>query len=800
MYGGVSTVIKGATQLGQHTTDEDVAQLELVLENVGSALLIFDQDTRCIYVNSEAGKIAQQVKGLTREQLVGMTIDKAFPEIIGTHLYDEIKRVMAERTAVVFEEYLEAYGIWSEYRLYASTDRLVMFTTDITARKRADESAQSALAQLEAERQQIINIFESISDAFHGLDEEFRITYLNPQATDLMFKLSGKTNDQLIGQVIWDAFPGTYDSPFGHAFRYAMHDRVSTQVEAYFPPMNAWFQGRIYPAKNGLSVYFTDITEQKRDRLALLDAEERLRMMIDSVKDHAIFAMDTEGQVTTWNSGAERVFGYEEVEILGQSSSIVYTPEDHVGGIPGQEMTKAAELGFAESERWHVRKNGSRFFASDVIRPIHDEGGVLKGFTKVARDMTERKLAEQRAVILQQLAAQLSTQIAAQDVATSVIGAIHRTVAGSLSSVFLLSHENQTLESLWTEELSDVDQKPFRQLPLQSKFPSTDAVRSHQIVEITSREEYIQRYPHLVESITAIGLQATICIPLVVESKILGVVAVSFRQTGHPFSLDRDLLIAIAHLCAQALQRSQLFETERQARQAAEQANAIKIQFLGMISHELRTPLASIKGFISTLLADDVIFPPETQHRFLGIVDNEADKLTNLVEQLLDLSRMQAGTLAIEPTLQPFTLVLESAMAQMQTLSAQHQLLIQVPEHMPPVLVDPQRIAQVLVNLVGNAAKFSPASTPITIEVSEINQFLQVNVSDLGVGIPVEDRENVFEAFRQVQRKDASQRLGAGLGLAICKSIIAAHGGRVWIHDQERGTTISFTLPVAAEV
>jgi signal transduction histidine kinase len=222
------------------------------------------------------------------------------------------------------------------------------------------------------------------------------------------------------------------------------------------------------------------------------------------------------------------------------------------------------------------------------------------------------------------------------------------------------------------------------------------------------------------------------------------------------------------------------------------------MQFLGMISHELRTPLTSVKGYATTLLAQDVSFTPEEQRQFLSIIDEEADKLTDLVDQLLDLSRLQAGKLRIQPEPQLLASIFENAEMQLRALAAGRCIQFDVGEHLPPVLADRQRVMQVLTNLVSNAAKFSPPNTPITVSAHAHPDEVQIDVRDLGMGIPLEARALVFEAFRQVERRDGSPSRGAGLGLAICKGIIEAHGKCIWISDNApQGTVVSFTLPIA---
>jgi len=243
--------------------------------------------------------------------------------------------------------------------------------------------------------------------------------------------------------------------------------------------------------------------------------------------------------------------------------------------------------------------------------------------------------------------------------------------------------------------------------------------------------------------------------------------------------------------------REALLQLERQARVEAEKANQLKLQFLAMISHELRTPLTSIKGFSTTLLAEDVEWTIAQHREFLEIIDDEADKLSELIEQLLDISRMQSGTFGIKPHPQRLEQLMAHVHPQLQQLASTHPLIFKVAENLPLLQIDQQRIIQVLCNLVENASKYSPEASPIEISVSRQGEFVQVSVSDEGVGIPVEDRERVFEAFQQVERKEKAK--GAGLGLAICKGLIEAHGGQIWIHDKTpSGTTVCFTLPISS--
>jgi K+-sensing histidine kinase KdpD len=272
--------------------------------------------------------------------------------------------------------------------------------------------------------------------------------------------------------------------------------------------------------------------------------------------------------------------------------------------------------------------------------------------------------------------------------------------------------------------------------------------------------------------------------------------AILFASPQHWSQEDyRHIQVFVDQVCV-TMDNVRLFAAEAQARLEAERANAVKLKFLAMISHELRTPLTAIKGFATTLLATDVTWDAEQQRDFIMIINEEADKLTELISQLLDLSRLQAGKLRIQPASRSLSEIIGAAAAEFESLVAQHRLVINVASDLPPVMVDTQRISQVFVNLVGNAVKYAPPATSITISAATREANLQVNVSDEGPGIPLENREKVFEAFLQLENSLHQQGNGLGLGLAICKGLIEAHGGTIWVADTSSGTTMSFTLPI----
>lgn len=224
----------------------------------------------------------------------------------------------------------------------------------------------------------------------------------------------------------------------------------------------------------------------------------------------------------------------------------------------------------------------------------------------------------------------------------------------------------------------------------------------------------------------------------------------------------------------------------------------LKTDFMSMISHELRTPLGLIKGYTGTLLRPDIALDDETRREFLRVIDEETDQLTELVTNLLDMSRIEAGTLRIEP--RPITpgQILHECSRRLRAREPNRVLELDVPDGLPPVLADERRIVQVIDNLLTNAVQYTLADTPILLRAHGTGMFVVVEVVDRGPGIPAEQREQVFEKFVRLDNEERSGSTGTGLGLAICRGIVRAHGGAIWVESEiGRGSTFAFTLPAS---
>lgn len=223
-------------------------------------------------------------------------------------------------------------------------------------------------------------------------------------------------------------------------------------------------------------------------------------------------------------------------------------------------------------------------------------------------------------------------------------------------------------------------------------------------------------------------------------------------------------------------------------------------QLLATVSHELRTPLASIKGFATTLLRQDVRWDEASQREFLHIIEEESNRLEELIDNLLDMSQVEAGALRIHPEPLRLRRIVREAVEQAQRRTEAHWFVVDLPEELPRVWADPRRIRQVLSNLLENAVKYSPDGGEISVRCEVDAENVMVSVADHGVGIPPPLRDRVFDPFFQVDGSSTRQSGGSGLGLAIVKGIVEAHHGAIWVEPMpERGSVFRFTLPIVKE-
>jgi GAF domain-containing protein len=318
-----------------------------------------------------------------------------------------------------------------------------------------------------------------------------------------------------------------------------------------------------------------------------------------------------------------------------------------------------------------------------------------------------------------------------------------------------------------------------------------------QIADIADTAAYAPRMRAL---LARFGFRASLAVPLLREDRIIGALVVRRKSTGEFRPEVIELLKTFATQSALAIQNARLFrEIEDKGRQI-EAANRHKSEFLANMSHELRTPLNAIIGFSEVLLDPSIQVTDEERVQFLTDVLSSGKHLLGLINEVLDLAKVEAGKmeLQIEPAL--LQDVIEAVSNTMRSLAVKKSidLRAECDERLGPISMDGSRIKQVLLNLVGNAVKFTPQAGKIWVRAAAENSEVQIEVSDTGPGIPPEDQERIFLEFQQMGR-DAGKPQGTGLGLALAKKFVEMHGGKIWVESEMgKGSRFTFTLPLHA--
>jgi signal transduction histidine kinase len=271
---------------------------------------------------------------------------------------------------------------------------------------------------------------------------------------------------------------------------------------------------------------------------------------------------------------------------------------------------------------------------------------------------------------------------------------------------------------------------------------------------------------------------------------------------GFGFLVLYATLFAIVRQASQRLvqqmQAITALEIEAGEAESLREVDRLKDDFIGSVSHELRRPLASIKGYTGSLLLPDAHWKPEMRREFLQVIDEEADHLSLLIDNLLDLARLGSGSLSLcrEPVHLPAITDQVVRRVVSQSHLPSHRYAVRFPDRFPSVDADPDRIRQLFLNLLENAAKYSPARTPILVEGRVEGRNVAVSVTDQGPGLTPEQARHVFDKFFRVDTGPTRTTEGTGLGLAICRGVVEAHGGQITVTSTPgKGCTFTVQLP-----
>jgi PAS domain S-box-containing protein len=541
-----------------------------------------------------------------------------------------------------------------------------------------------------------------------------------------------------------------------------------------------------------------------------------LAALIDSADD-AVISKTLEGVITSWNAGAERIFGYTANEAIGQPVTLL-VPEDHLDEEP--EILRKIRSGqrVEHYETVRRRKDGSLIDISLTVSPIKAVDGTIIGASKIARDISERKrsedaLAEQNEIIetVNRLGQALAAELDLNKLVQAVIDAATEVVGAQYGS-FFYSVQHKLTSSGVLHAVSGARLKSFAGFPMSRNIdvfsPTFKAQGTILLADVKKDPRYGKSSPYYDMPCDRLVVTSYLSVPVISRSgEICGGLFFGHSNAGVFSPRAARIVEGIAAQAAIAIDNARLYEASQNAAKEnerllrkAEEASQLKEEFLATVSHELRNPLSAILGWSRMLRAGQV--PADGIEKALETIERNARTQTQLIDDLLDVSRIITGKLRMDVRPVAPHLFIEAAIEAVKPAAAAKEIVLQniIDTGSTAVPGDPVRLQQVVWNLLSNAIKFTPRGGRVQVVLERIDSHVEIIVSDSGQGISQEFLPYVFDRFRQADQRNARMHGGMGLGLAIVKHLVEMHGGSVsaFSGGADQGATFRVRLPVVA--
>ncbi len=538
---------------------------------------------------------------------------------------------------------------------------------------------------------------------------------------------------------------------------------------------------------------FVDLFRKKEQAERQAD---QLRLLVQGTIDYAIFMLDPEGRIASWNGGAERLKGYRAEEIVGQHFSRFYPREALDRGWPAEELRQATDKGRFEDEGWRVRKDGSTFWANVVITALRDQGGRLRGFSKVTRDLTDRKQkeeelrqlhrdlerrVEERTAALAASNARLQAEVAERRRAEEALGDSEgqfRTLAGSIPQLAWMARPDGHIfwyNRRW-HEYTGTTPEQMEGWGWQSVHDPTELPRvlAHWRAALAGGEPWEDTFP-LRRHDGRMRWHLSRAVPV--------------RDQGGRivrwFGTNTDIADRI------------------EIEEALKEADRRKDQFVMMLAHELRNPLAPIRNGLQLLQVSEA--DPQVVAQARRMMERQVGHMARIIEDLLDVSRLMQGRVELRPERLDLGRLARTVVEDQRTAFERAGLVLEasLPELPVWVNADSTRLTQVFDNLIENAVKFTErgGTVAVRVEADASRQQAVFSIRDTGAGIEAGLLPRLFETFAQADCSLDRSKGGVGLGLSLVKGLVGLHGGEAQALSEGpgRGAEFLVRLPLQAE-
>lgn len=746
------------------------------------------------------------------ENIVGRRVDAFLPTDLGAMLLGKIEAALATGAVQAAEYRLELPGGagYFEARIAPNgPDEALAVIRDVTARATAERTARATDARYRA----LVEQLPAVTYATPA-DGSWPLQFISPQVGSMLgYPADGWTRDPGLwlrsihpddrDRVVAarDRTIGT-DEPFDLEYRMLAADGRTVWVKDEAVLMRD--EAGSPAGRQGLLM---DVTARKHAELALQAAEAKYRTLVERVP--AVVYIEALGNDDrTWvmpyvSPQIEALLGYAPEEWVDDSTGFwrrIVHPDDLAIVLAEVERTDQTSEPFRAEYRLRHR-DGHWVWVRDEAALVRDgvEGPLF--WQGVMLDVTRQKeaeagLREQAARLAAVVAAQEEVGRAALDPAAVMASALDRARAlTGAERAALLETEGDAL--VFRAISGAVHHRIGDRLPLNGSLvgrcvnTGTAQHAPDVLVDLAVTGS---------AAVRASGVRSLLAVPLHDAGRVVGALAVMSPRVAAFGDGDREALLLLAGVAGAAFAHAHAHAAERAARSTAEEANRLKGEFLATMSHELRTPLTAIMGYADLLVMDGGELSPQ-QLDDIGKISAGADRLLGLVNDVLDLSRIEARLLMLEPRPIDVATVIAQAVDDVKPQAAAKGLAVTtaLPLDLPPVLADPDRLRQVLVNLLGNAVKFtSQGGVEVTARATGYGA-IDIVVADTGIGIPEEAQAWIFDAFRQADGSSTREHGGSGLGLAIVRRLTDLHGGTIAVESTRGvGSTFTVRLPEAA--
>ncbi|NOJ98834.1 PAS domain S-box protein, partial [Corallococcus coralloides] len=674
----------------------------------------------------------------------------------------------------------------------------------------------NALSRLEASRRRVdqslrlsearfAGIVTHAADAIISIDTEQRIVLFNASAE----RIFGYSAPEVLGQPLDILLPEHLRAVHSaHVRRFAQGTATSRHMGERLPILGRRRGGEAFPAEASimkldvegalrLTVILRDISARRKAEDLLRLSEERFRTSFEGAPiGMALVGLD--GHFLHVNEALCDLVGYSRDELLRRSFQDLTVPEDLPVDVANAERMSRGELSSFQREKHYVRKDGRRIGILIWSAVVRDARGTPIHFISQMHDITERQELEQAwrflADVGPRLAASLSSRTTLATVAELAVPALADwcVVACLDANGRIQRVEYRAADARTAERLRALDAAHGWESLLPAALIAS--------VQRTGRPALLPEAPPgvpdaapvdagLREPPRHLGLHSALILPLRSRERNLGVLLLATSSAGRCYGpREQAQAEELARRAALAIDNAGLYER-------AEQAIRMREEVLRIVAHDLRAPLNVIQ--LSARMLEKHLSPGDHARPRLETLQKSVQRANRLIQDLLDVARMDGGSLAVERKPVDVAPLIQEALEQHRGLAEDRALLLQthVPEGVPRVLADPERLSQILSNLLGNALKFTPGGGRVLLRVQPEAGQVRFLVSDTGPGIAAEDRSRIFERFWQAGPKHNE---GAGLGLAIVKGLVEAHGGQVGVDSAPgAGSTFFFTLPTA---